>query len=272
MSKTFSDIITEYNAISDQDKNIKLLELRKELAIPALISDIDIISDAPLLFLLVAKEIELLKKSDNARQQLAITYLKNANIQQLAEFNIEYCEVKNGTKSYAINYTLLGKCLAQKEAISKSFWRGIYLIVNSIYVSDMRSVGNWFETAQYMFGNFLGESYLVDTIPGLTFNPKGVRHDMLCATGGTKDPDFIYTEILGIMHTAEFKRPNKSIEALAAYAAKNPSYIYNADILFTYDPITLKFYKIDYTLPDPTTGTSYTITSLNITYDLSKIA
>lgn len=266
-----NSIEARYNNLSDIDREKLLVDLRAKYSNTELTKDVDIISDANLPFLMVVDALESLpKKGDSSRSELALTFLMAQGVDEIAKLGICYCEVKAGVKAPAISYINLGNYLQNKNTVPKDFWRGVYLIINAIFVKEERYVGAWFDSAEFFYGNFLSESYLVATIPGLDFNNKGVRHDMLCATNGTSDPDFLYTEH-NIIYTAEFKLPTKTIEALAEYSRKTPKYIYFANILFTYNINDSRFYKIDYTLPDLATNKSYTIEALNIQGDSARI-
>lgn len=271
MSSNFREIVDKYNNLSADNKDLLLNELRTKWRGTELTKDVDIISDANLLYLMVVDALEALpRKGDKNRPALALSYLKASESKFLNSLGINKSLVKEEVYAPAVSYVILGSCLAQKESVSKSFWRAIYLIVNAIFVKEERYVGPWFDTAEFMYGNFLSEDYLVNTIPGLMFNSRGVRHDMLCATNGTADPDFLYTEH-GLTYTAEFKLPTRTVEALARYGYNNPKYIYNADILFTYKASESRFYKIDYTVPDIIKNTAYTIEALNIKGDITRL-
>ena len=268
---TLTELKKFHDDLSETEQEEVLLKLKDKYMHTDVTKDIDIISDATLPFLLVLDAIEELpRKGSKNRSKLALDFLNAQGADELAKLGIQYCEAKTGIKTYTISYVDLGTYLQGKNTTDRDLWRGVYLIINAIFVKEERYVSAWFDTAKFFYGNFLSETYLVDTIPGLSFNNKGVRHDMLCATSGTADADFLYTEF-NITYTAEFKLPTKTISALAAYGYKNPSYIYNANILFTYDIISSKFYKIDYTIYDYNTGKPYTITVLDITSDSSRI-
>ena len=118
------------------------------------------------------------------------------------------------------------------------------------------------------YDNSVLEDYLVTYIPNLNFFNRGVRHDKFCPVSGTRDPDFWYTTNDGIKVPAEFKQATRTVEALAQFSFNNPSYIYNAKILFTYGKSNsgvLGFYKIDYTC------TPFTITAVDVDDKLIEV-
>lgn len=269
--KNLASIKNEYNKLSESARIELLNKLRAKYLNTDLTKDVDIISDASLPFLMVVDAIEELpRKGNKHRPALALDFLAAQSIEELSWLGIDYQEAKPGVLTYTISYLNIGKYLENKDIVNKNLWRGIYLIINAIFVKEDRYVGAWFDTIKIFYSNFLSESYLVATIPGLKFNNAGVRHDMLCATSGTSDPDFIYVEN-NVAYTAEFKLPTKTVGALAAYGYKNTGYIYNAKILFTYDVDSSQFYKINYTIPDYYLGKSYTICALGITGDSARI-
>jgi hypothetical protein len=247
MSKTYKELLKERNELSPEDRKELSLKLDQELVhIPGLVDYVDIITDAPCLFKMVVKEIESLPRHNSARQKLALDFLTavyKSNPASITSHGVEYCAAgKSGSKTFTIDYDKVKEYYKEDNSTSVGTWRILYLMQNSIYVKQEREVSDWYSAVKFMCDNCGSETFLVTNIPGLTFNSKGVCHDKFCATGGTKDADFIYRE-----KTAEFKMATKSVKALAEYAYKNPEYIYNASFLFTCESDREQYYLVDYT-------------------------
>jgi hypothetical protein len=243
------------------------------------------VTGASLLFLLVLNTLETRGRSDKVSCKIALDYLQYLNLNHEKYFiniGIEKCKPYLHKNPYfdepvpALSYAMLGQhlCALSKSInnpaikIDQAVWQAIYLIVHAIYLKDIRFAGTWYQTAVGFYDNFVLEDSLTTHVPGLNFFDRGVRHDKLCPVSGTGDPDFWYTAPNGIKASAEFKQATKTVEALASYSFKNPSYIYNAKFLFTYGRTKtgiLGFYKIDYTVPQ------YTIEAVDVDDQLIEV-
>jgi hypothetical protein len=260
MSKTYKELLKERNELSPEDRKELSLKLDQELVhIPGLVDYVDIITDAPCLFKMVVKEIESLPRHNSARQKLALDFLTavyKSNPASITSHGVEYCAAgKSGSKTFTIDYDKVKEYYKEDNSTSVGTWRILYLMQNSIYVKQEREVSDWYSAVKFMCDNCGSETFLVTNIPGVTFNSKGVCHDKFCATGGTKDADFLYRG-----KTAEFKMATKSVKALAEYAYKHPEYIYNASFLFTCESDREQYYLVDYTKPSD--YTEFTITKI----------
>lgn len=247
MSKSYLQLLNEHNALSSDARQKLSLELEQELLHkPGLVDYIDIITEASCMYKMVVKEIESLPRNNSARQRLALdflTYVYKHNSDYLLSHDVEYCTVNDlGLKTFAIDYIKIKEYLNNESSTSISTWRILYLIQNSIYIKQEREVHDWYSAIKFMCANFGSETFLVANVDGLSFNPKGIRHDKFCAANGTSDSDFLYRG-----KKAEFKMAIKTVEALAQHAYNNPEYIYNASFLFTCEEDRKQYYLIDYT-------------------------
>ena len=280
--KSFTEALDYYKAIPEADQEAKRIYLQKKWQRPEIVGDIDILADAGLFFLLIVNTLEELGRSNNISCELAceyLTFLNNNHCQFFKNFGFEECVPylhKNYKSVISLDYNIFGKQyeilnkakLNTSVSVNQAFWQAVYLIVHAIYQKDTRNVGTWFQTAVWFYNNSILEYGLTTYVPGLSFFNRGVRHDKLCPVSGTKDPDFWYLTSDGLKFSAEFKRPTKTIEALAYHSFKYPDYIYNAKFLFSYGQTAngvLGFYKIDYT------RSPFTITALDVDSQLIEI-
>ena len=283
--KNFTDILEYSKTISGPDKDNIRNYLLQKWSIPKIIDDINILEDASLLFLLMVNTLETLGRSNNDSCAMArdyLKYLKQNNEQFFKEIGIDNCapylhENTPADKQVpALSYTILGKyhqdlvesVFNTDIIINRAVWQALYLIVHSIYLKDERFAGTWYQVVMSFYDNSVLEDCLVKYVPNLSFFNRGVRHDKFCPVSGTRDPDFWYTMLDGTKVSAEFKQATRTVEALARYSYNNPSYIYNAKVLFTYGKSssgTLGFYKIDYTC------SPYIITAVKVDTKLIEV-
>ena len=262
-----------------QDNSEKALALRAKLR--HLASQIDIISDAPLSFLLVAEQVEALPKNSSARANIALQYLINNQV-ELSEIEDGIVQVKHKQNESSfcsvVDYDALTDHMTDYKNgknLSTRVWRTLYLMINTIPTSEERRQATWLDNLINFSDNSILELAIVNNVPGVTFKQSGSAHLSLESGWGKGVCDFICTRRDGTVD-GEFKRPIKNVSALAAYAYKNPDYIYNAKILYSYGPFsdytdTNAIYEIDYTHPDYTRDKQYTITKLNIPFDSNKL-
>lgn len=262
-----------------QDNGEKVSKLRAKLK--HLASQIDIITDAPLSFLLIADEIEALPKNSSARASIALQYLVGNQV-ELTEIEDGIVQVKHEQDKYGfyttVDYDDLTKYMADYKSgksLSTRVWRTLYLMINTIPTSEERKQATWLDNLVTFSDNSILELAIVKNVPGVAFKQTGSAHLSLESGWGKGVCDFSCTRAEGVLD-GEFKRPIKNVSALAAYAYKNPEYIYNAKILYSYGPFSdyttdNAFYEIDYTRPDYMRDKKYTITKLNIPFDSNKL-
>jgi hypothetical protein len=263
--------------IKDLKRNMlletELYNLRKKLSYLA--DQVDIISDAPLSFLRKAAEIEALPKDSSIRANIALKYLIDAK-DELARIKDGIVRVKSNKQYFyaTVDYGDLTTYLdtyKKNKFLNTSVWRTLYLMINTIPADKERMQATWFEHLAHFSDNSILEFATVRNVPGVAFKATGSAHGSLDSGWGKGICDFVCTRA-GLTLDGEFKRPTKNVCALAAHAYKNPGYIYNAKILYTYGPYSeynteYAFYEIDYTRPDYNRNRNYTITKLGIPFD-----
>lgn len=283
--ESFEDALTYNNTVQETDKELLYAYLYKKWYRPEIVGEIDILTKASLLFLLVLNTLETRGRSDKVSSRIALDYLQYLNLnneEYFVSIGIEKCVPYLHENPHfneltpSVSYTKLGQylCVLNESInnpnikIDRALWQTIYLIVQAIYLKDIRFAGTWYQVAISFYENFVLEDSLTTHVPGLSFYDRGVRHDKFCPVSGTRDPDFWYTASNGTKAPAEFKRATKTVEALAGYGFNNPDYIYNAKFLFTYGRTktgVLGFYKIDYTVPQ------YTIEAVDVDDQLIEV-
>lgn len=256
-------------------ENSEINTLRKKLEYLA--RQVDIISDAPLNFLKKADEIELLPKNSSNRAYIALKYLIDAE-DELSSLAEGIVRIKQKSDDYSfcatVDYGDLTEYMTtykKGKPLSSSVWRTLYLMINTIPTGRDRMQATWFDNLAHFSDNSILELAVVKNVSNVVFKATGSSHLSLDSGWGKGVCDFVCTRD-GINIDGEFKRPTKNVCALAAHAYKNPDYIYNAKILYTYGPYSdcsaeYAFYEIDYTRPDYNRNRNYTITKLSISFD-----
>ena len=281
----FNDALEYSKSIPETERETVRAYLYNKWYKPEIIGEVDILTGASPLFLLIVNTLETRGRSDEISCGIALDYLlylSRNNKQYFEKIGIDDCEPYLHESQHivklvpALSYIALGKHFQYLQEsknnpdikIEQALWQIVYLIVHAIYHKDARFAGTWYQTAIGFCDNSVLEDSLTTYVPGLSFYDRGVRHDKLCPVSGTSDPDFWYIDTNGTKAPAEFKQAIKTVEALARYSYNTPSYIYNAKFLFTYGRTNtgaLGFYKIDYTC------SPYTIKAVEVDNQLIEI-